>query len=271
MSDYLSTKEIHEGLLDLLKFFDQFCQEHDMTYFLAGGTLLGAIRHKGFIPWDDDADIIMPRKDYNKLISLAHKLPDFLELKALEIDNKWEYAFTKINDTRTYIDDDYRVAQHGLFLDIFPIDSVPEKTFSQKFLVKRMKLLDVFRGAESKKKFKPEEKFIFIKKMIAKYARRKGANHFARKMDQLAKITNERQIDSSLKGVSVSTIYGVREFLPSSTFSEAIYVEFEDAKLSIPKNYKVYLESLYADYMQLPPLEKQKGDHYKIKRHKKEK
>ncbi|MDY4307166.1 hypothetical protein SNF32_06685 [Enterococcus mundtii] len=80
-----------------------------------------------------------------------------------------------------------------------------------------------------------QKKNLFYQKMIAKYARRKGANHFARKMDQLAKITNERQIDSSLKGVSVSTIYGVREFLPSSTFSEAIYVEFEDAKLSIPK------------------------------------
>ncbi|EGP5038365.1 LicD family protein [Enterococcus lactis] len=267
MSEYLSTKEIHDGLLDLLKFFDQFCQKHNLTYFLAGGTLLGAIRHKGFIPWDDDADIIMPREDYNKLISLSLELPAYLELKALEIDNKWEYAFAKINDTRTYIDDDYRIAQHGLFLDIFPIDSAPENKYTQKYLVKRMKMLDVFRGAQSKKKFKPEEKFIFIKKIISKYAKSKGANYFAVKMNQLANSTNKRYANSKFKGVCVSTIYGVREFLPTSTFSEVTYVEFEDTTLSIPKDYKTYLESLYGDYMQLPPLEKQKGDHYKIKRY----
>ena len=86
-------------------------------------------------------------------------------------------------------------------------------------------------------------------------------------MNQLANSTHKRYANSKFKGVCVSTIYGVREFLPTSTFSEVTYVEFEDTTLSIPKDYKTYLESLYGDYMQLPPLEKQKGDHYKIKRY----
>ncbi|MGM9903589.1 hypothetical protein A5844_002295 [Enterococcus sp. 10A9_DIV0425] len=267
MSDYLSTQEIHEGLLDLLKFFDQFCQEHNLTYFLAGGTLLGAVRHGGFIPWDDDADIIMPREDYTKLLKLGSELPSFLELKSLENDSNWEYAFAKINDTRTYVDDDYRIAQHGLFLDIFPIDHISEKRLDQKMLVKKMKLLDVFRGAESKKKFKPEEKFIFAKKIIAKYAKKKGATYFATKMDKLANKMNKQNSNSNIQGVCVATIYGMREFLPLDVFSGKKDVKFEDTMLAIPSGYETYLRSLYGDYMKLPPIEKQKGDHYKIKRY----
>lgn len=267
MSDYLSTEEIHEGLLDLLKFFDQFCQNHGLTYFLAGGTLLGAIRHEGFIPWDDDADIIMPRKDYQKLLKLGNELPEHFELKSLENDPNWEYAFAKVNDTRTYIDDDYRIAQHGLFLDIFPIDYIPDAQMKQKILVTKMKALDVLRGAESKKKFKPNEKYIFVKKLISSFAKKKGANYFAKKMHQLADDTNIKNRNSKTNGVCVATIYGVREFLPLAVFEESIYVRFEDTYLSVPKEYQTYLESLYGDYMVLPTVEKQKGDHYKIKRY----
>lgn len=266
MSEYLSTEEIHEGLLELLKYFDLLCRENNLTYFLSGGTLLGAIRHEGFIPWDDDADVMMPRADYDKLITLTNKLPKTLELKMLELDANWEYPFAKLNDITTFVDDEFRKAQHGLFLDIFPIDKLPDELIKQKRIVKKIKILDVLRGSSSKKKFKPEEKYLYIKKIIMWYGKRKGAAYFAKKMNTyVRKLTKENQ-SSNTNGAILVPNYGLREFLPNTTFTTAKMTDFEDTRLSIPENYEIYLRSLYGDYHKLPPEEQRKGGHYRIKR-----
>lgn len=266
MSDYMTTEEIHEGLLELLKYFDSFCRKNNLTYFLSGGTLLGAIRHKGFIPWDDDADVMMPRADYNKLLNLSNDISGKLELKSLENDSNWEYPFAKLNDTTTIVDDEYRSAQHGIFLDIFPIDHLPDDIKVQKKIVKEIKMLDVLRGSSSKKKFKPEEKYVFLKKMVSKYANSKGSSYYAKKMDKYVRNLNESNVLSKTNGAILVPNYGIREFLPIGTFDDAISTPFEDTELSVPKNYKTYLESLYGDYHKLPSEDQRKGGHYRIRR-----
>lgn len=271
MSDYMSTDEVHEGLLELLKYFDLFCNENELTYFLSGGTLLGAIRHKGFIPWDDDADVMMPREDYDKLLSISNNILSDFELISLDNDPDWEYPFAKLNDKKTFVDDEYRRAKHGIFLDIFPIDNLPDDLNTQKRIVKKIKFLDVLRGSGSKKKFKPQEKHIFLKKIIAWYSSRKGTAYYAKKMDSYVRSLSKKYAQSHTRGAILVPNYGVREFLPVDTFKKAELATFEDTKLAIPKKYEVYLKSLYGDYKKLPPEDQRKGGHYKIKRLNKDK
>lgn len=266
MSRYLNTDEIHQGLLSLLEVFDELCKENDLPYFLAGGTLLGAIRHEGFIPWDDDADVMMLREDYDKLLKLGNQLPNNLELKSIETDCDWEYPFAKINDKTTIVDDEYRLAQHGLFLDIFPIDKLPEKKWKQNIIVRKIKFMDVLRGSSSKKKFKPDERFLFLKKIISRYAQKRGASFFSRKIDRYVRKLNSINQKSKVNGVILVPNYGTREFVPVELYNAQEYVKFESITLSVPKGYETYLSSLYGNYMQLPPENERVGGHYRIRR-----
>ena len=116
----LTLKEIQEDVFQILLTFDQFCKNNDLTYRLAGGTLLGAIRHKGFIPWDDDIDVCMPRPDYEKFLMLSKN--DFIN-QGYEVTAE---AYCKISDLNTKLISLYRIDDKYVMMDVFPIDCLPE-------------------------------------------------------------------------------------------------------------------------------------------------
>lgn len=130
--------ELQQKERDLLKIFIDFCDKNKLTYFLVGGTLLGAIRHKGFIPWDDDIDVAMPREDYDKFIVLASK--HFTKDKDVffqnyRTDKYYPYVFSKLRDSNTtFIEKIYKHVDmnHGVYIDIFPIDGISKNSNEKK-------------------------------------------------------------------------------------------------------------------------------------------
>jgi lipopolysaccharide cholinephosphotransferase len=263
---HLDLEEIHAELLILLEEFDRFCKELNIKYFLSGGSMIGAVRHKGFIPWDDDLDLMMLRSDYDVMIKNISKLNPKYRFHSLEVTPDWQYPFAKIDLPTTFIDDEYRVVQHGLFLDIFPIDFLPNDLEEQQKITKKVKLLDLFRGSGTKKKFRPSEQHLFVKKVIKPYADFKGPNYYAKKIDSYAREINAKYQNSDVLGVMVVSTHGTKEFLPKEAFSDVIEVQFENQKTYLPVGYENYLTNLYGDYMKLPPVEEQVPAHYKISR-----
>lgn len=121
----IETEEMKKLELDMLIDVAKFCDENDIRYYLSGGTLLGAVRHKGFIPWDDDIDISMPRPDYLKFVSTYNGSSEFYQVQSIENNDKYWRTFAKVFDTRTYLKEDaIRMPKdgNGVFIDIFPID-----------------------------------------------------------------------------------------------------------------------------------------------------
>lgn len=150
MKKEIKVEELKQIQLDILKFVDKFCKENNLKYFLAYGTLLGAVRHKGYIPWDDDIDIIMFREDYEKFVTTFKDVN--YKVFATEVNSKYPYPFAKVGDTRTYYMEEIKdVIDTGVNIDVFPLDYLPEnrikdicnkRNFLQKvWLLKRLPLL----------------------------------------------------------------------------------------------------------------------------------
>ena len=141
---YLSMDEIKSVELEILKYIHNFCIENDIKYFLNYGTLIGAVRHKGFIPWDDDIDICMFRKDYEKFIDLFSKDDGIYKILSLETDDKYYNNFIKVINSKTKIEDErnYKTYDLGIFVDIFPIDSFDDlKLVEKTYKLESFKLL----------------------------------------------------------------------------------------------------------------------------------
>lgn len=250
-------KEIKEIELKILLDFDIFCKKNKLRYYLVGGTLLGAIRHKGFIPWDDDIDVCMPRPDYKKLISFNKQISG-LELKCNALKNTM-IPFCKLVNTNTkiciqYMENDYN--QH-IWIDIFPIDGLPENIIETKniykecnFYRKLFYICDAKLG-EGKTKFKKYAKYI-LKPLANLYGKK-------RCIDNIEQIASQYPYETS-KYVGAITwgLYGVGERMLKSEFEKAIEVEFEGHKFPAFSCWDSYLKGLYGDYMQLPPVEKRK-------------
>jgi len=136
--------------LDIFKAFLKVCKENDLRYFLAGGTLLGAVRHKGFIPWDDDMDVLMPRKDYDRFLEIGQSLlpPEYF-LQTRQTDREYPCNFAKIRDSRTtFVEKSLkdRVINHGVYIDIFPLDYFPQSPVVQQWKLFWWKLSSVCVG-----------------------------------------------------------------------------------------------------------------------------
>ncbi len=126
-------KIIHKYLLSSMDYFHNFCEENNLTYFIISGTLLGAVRHKGFIPWDDDIDVFMPRKDYNKLLSLHKNIQKPYALKHLINDKDYIYPCAKLVNNDLIIEEEsYIRFPIGVAVDVFPLDFTFETTFLRK-------------------------------------------------------------------------------------------------------------------------------------------
>ncbi len=255
--DDSTLKEIQNCSLAMLEFFDTFAKENHLTYYLSGGTLLGAIRHKGFIPWDDDVDLMMPRGDYERLIELFGN--ERYKISCCEKDEDYITPYARVWDSMTTVKfQSVNNKQIGVFLDIFPIDGFPAGKYRTMLHLLRIKFLNVKLNCSARRAFVENEKYVPIKKILGLFVKKNG-NYYARKLSCLAKKYD--YASCAYVGVNTSPIHLSREKNSKDGYAETIEVPFEHLMLPAPVGYDVYLKQLYGDYMQLPPEEKRYSIH----------
>ena len=257
----LTLHEIKDIELKILMDFKSFCEENQIKYYLAYGTLLGAIRYKGFIPWDDDIDVLVPRQDYNRIMEI-YKNHDNLKLFSIERDTHYGYPFAKLCDitTRKVEDNLDNGFDQGLEIDIFPIDYWNDDIEKAKSEVRRLKQYHKRLTFAKLRPTKARNRFrLFGLKCITRFHRMIGTKHY---IDNIIKLCHRKEKTGSLyAGNKVWCPYGERDICPAEVFSDSVKVEFEGQEFPAPIGYDTYLTRLYGDYLPEPPKEKQKTHH----------
>lgn len=250
-------KETCRGLqIELLKHIHLICERENLSYYLAYGTLLGAIRHKGFIPWDDDIDICLERKDYEKLVDKLKKddNPQFMLVDNHSIG--YYYPFAKLVDSRTIAIMDGNVTSHGIWVDIFPLDNLPDKKvvaswFKFKCFFLRAMMLSMTTDFSSRKSHSDKKRF--YKKILNFFAKIIGKETIARYQNQYIKKYNRiRTKNLSCFG----TPYIFKEKIPQEEIKNRELLTFENNQFWGLKKWDEYLFQLYRDYRTLPPIKK---------------
>lgn len=257
----LNSVELKKTEIGILRYIDDICGKNKLTYFLSGGSLLGAIRHKGFIPWDDDLDIMMPRPDFMKLVKLL-ETGDRYRCNFIYSKKDHYINFAKVVDKKTtLIETKMPLYEEGLgvFVDIFPLDGLPNNVNTLKRYYRRIMFYRHMRNwAYSENNNSTSTGQSLIKKMLHPYARKKGWRYWVEKIDEYG-----RKYDyDKAKYVGVPTSgYDEREVFTKEAFSGVLRVPFEEYEFDIPVGYDEYLTKLYGDYMQLPPEDKRVTRH----------
>lgn len=264
----VTTKQLQPLIYEILCDIDDCCKRHNITYFLSGGTLLGAIRHKGFIPWDDDGDIMLPREDYEKfLLKFDKEYSDKYGIGSLITDAEWVIPYGIIwNKTTTVKSLNLEQNETGIGVDVFPIDGLSNNFNIRRLFFLRMRLLNAMRNACLRKGYLEGERHKLAKRAVRVACKPFGARFFAERMDALsAKI---RIGETKKVGSSVAVHYGERETLDISSIEKTLYVKFESTELAVPVGYDQYLSRLYGDYMVIPKEVREKGathlDHWSV-------
>ena len=257
----LTLDEIKQAELQLLLCFDDYCKKHQIRYFLSNGTLLGAVKYKGFIPWDDDADVLVPREDYDRLIA-SFTDHDNIRLVSFERDPQYLFPFAKLCDMsiikeETGIDNGVQI---GLSLDVFPLDAWSSDRSKAEREVKQLR--NARKGLTLSKLNKPNASTALKRTaqgMLIIASRLCSSRFFLNRIFKMS--CREDQKGSPYLGCKCWCIYGNREIIPAEVFSDTVEVEFEGRKFPAPVGYDTYLRSLYGDYPQDPPVDKQKTHH----------
>ena len=254
----LNSSQIKENEVKILLDFDNFCKTNNLKYYLAGGTLLGAIRHKGFIPWDDDIDVCMPRPDYDFFVKNYEPLKSNYVVKSSSLKTLTS-PFAKIVNKNIYINTKYNSseANKNLWIDIFPVDGLPEDSEEVKKIYKNCEFYRTILLLVDAKLGKGTTIFRKYSKYILKpLAKLYGRKRCVKKLEQIAK-SNPYET-SKYVGAVTWGLYGVGERMLKSEFEKSVEVEFEGHKFPAFSCWDSYLTGLYGDYMQLPPIEKRK-------------
>lgn len=262
----LTLEEIHQVMLGLLKNVISICKKHGIRYFIAYGSLIGTVRHQGYIPWDDDLDIMMLRPDYDKFCSICNQY----------VNGHGDYALLNRDNTKSYpnnisrfCDMRYKMIRHdneptggaGAFIDIYPLDGLGNHELVIKYILKPLKLLNLvlMYVAQSNQIFiRPYSKKIKLAGcVLLPFGRLMGGNFFYK---ILRKIGRHHSTKHS-KFVGVYVWEPVLDYYPIEYFEDTIEGNFEGVTVSMPKEYDKILCHLYGDYMHLPPIEDRKPHH----------
>ena len=261
MSEEVNVKKLQSIELDALLNVDAVCSKLGIKYFLVGGTLLGAVRHKGFIPWDDDIDIGLLRDDYEIFIQNAQNiLPSHLFVQNYKTDPEVPFNFTKIRDCRTtFVEKTMKNIKmnHGVYIDVFPIDYYPKSRICGKA---KDSILDFISLYFSRVYYRDKEIHYSPLRKMAHFLCR----CFFRKTHQ-AVVARDFFIKFGKKTNQMknySGAWGSREIVPAECFNEFIRLDFEGHQLMAPAAYDLYLRHIYGDYMTLPSVEKRVAHHY---------
>ena len=260
--------ELQKCQLEILKEFIRVCKKHNLQYYLVGGSCLGAVRHQGFIPWDDDIDVAMPRKDYDKFITLQNEFSKPYFIQTYKTDKNYIYNYAKVrNNDTTYIENFFASTQmnHGVWIDVFPIDGMSYEEKPAASFAKKVKStwhqvwLMYLPSLKRKLRFKTLWKDIPLN-IVAYLFFFLNVGHYRNKMVD-RKVT---KIDYD-KAVLVGNLFGTnakKEAMPKEIFEEGSVATFEGIEVLLPKDYHRYLTLLFNDYMKLPPVDKQVGHHH---------
>lgn len=258
----INDNELKSIELELLIKLDEICTKHGLKYYLAYGTLLGAVRHKGFIPWDDDIDIWMPREDYDRFVKLyADKVIDKrYVLKGIDSDD-YIYAFSKFIDLRTKIEEKWMLTNIlGVYIDVFPLDSIPNKPVKRNLFIKTI-MLAHYGSLLSTRENKTRSKAIttFVSKIIYYPVKAIGYKRWLHLVEKMCRRYSMRKT-RFVGNISLDT-YIYKECYDKQWFEPPVLLKFEGHSFYAPSNYKKILHAIYGDYMKLPPVEQRVKKH----------
>ena len=262
-------KEWNAKILDILKALTRICEDHGLTFFCCAGTAIGAVRHHGIIPWDDDIDVIMPRPDYDRLLEIAKK-EDFgkYELVTPYDNEAYPLYFSKLSDkTTTLVEERERPCVIGLFVDIFPLDATDDDIDKAHRLKDRYtKIINRLNAISTRNTFGEYMQLLtstktwgrFAIKTLAFFCRSAIRHRLIRQMDGMSHLYDYEKA----KNVQVYTgSYGYREVFPKEWLGKGKTFPFEDTTVLLPERYDEYLRHFFGDYMQLPPVEQRIEKH----------
>jgi len=252
------TKELRAVQIGILDYLDTFCKEHGIRYFLVSGTLLGAVRHKGYIPWDDDIDVGVPRSDYEKLIKLFEngkngkyvmyhfsKQPDYM------------YPFAKLCNDETVLKEDEGGNEFGIYIDVFPFDNMPtDESERAKFFSEYDALWKDLTHKTLVFKKRPGFTGFYHNMSVVYYKLRfmfTSSTSISKEIDRHAQKYDDVE-DCEYAGLASwgTPLVAVKK----ECLTDCVQLEFEGKQYPVPKGYDGYLKAVYGDYMQLPPEEK---------------
>ena len=250
-----SLRQLQLAELNILKQLLVFFENNNISYYALGGTLLGAVRHRGFIPWDDDIDIGIPREDYEMLIKLKDKIPYPLRLCNYQFDNGYMYYFSRVVDDRIKVISTRAKVDEitPAWVDIFPLDGMPENYIIRKihgfFILEKRALFQLARyeriADQNKKNRSLMEKTIMF-----------SADHLhihrilseKRTFQNLDRVLKRVPYELSTYNVNALGAYKLREVFPKNVFGEGRMYQFEDILINGPVDYQKYLTQLYGDW-----------------------
>lgn len=252
IEDIQELRQIQMGILDEVH---RFCEAHGLRYFLSSGTLIGAVRHKGYIPWDDDIDIYMPRKDYEQFLQTFSDANGIYRAINHSTESHYYYTFAKVVDLRTkMLEDETEGYEIGVFMDIFPVDYVTDDMQERERVFNEKKLLYKIRRC----------------KISKSNPLRSRLAYWVYKCWPLT----VKQIECSIRKLIVldtptNTVCNMTEAgpriegcFPASDIVSSVDIEFEGKMYKTMVGYKDYLERTYGDYMTLPPVEQRVTHHF---------
>ena len=253
--------QLQQVEFQLLEIFVQICTRHKLTYYLVCGTALGAEKYSGFIPWDDDIDVGLPRDEYERFLEIASKeLPEWCFLQNYRTDPNFPFLFSKLrNSNTTYIEKNvaHIDMNHGVYIDIFPLDGYPQNVQEQRELARRKKLLSWMQFCALKGDTK-------MKVRIRNLAfRMLGFHHrTARTIEKMEMLISRYPAKSSEVWCNHGNWQGELEYAPRWQYGAGTWRCFEGIQVRVPEKTDAYLTQKYGDWRADLPEEKKVGHHF---------
>ena len=248
----LNSQQCKYRIFNILTWFTNFCDENDLKYYLAYGTLLGAIRHKDFIPWDDDVDVYMPRPDYEAFKILFNKKYHGTKYQLRsKLYNKVELPFEKILDMTTTVRSNMNEVDDHLWIDVFPLDGLSSSEKSAIDLQKKASRCLRYYGYASAKIGSGTTTFkAFLKIPVILPFHLLGPNHYTK---ELKKMASTYEYEKSEYVGNIVWGAGEKDIFLKTDFDDPVEVEFHGLRLHAMRDWDKYLKKIYGDYMVLPP------------------